>query len=103
MLLEAFRWLAAICFGDVMVAARSVRAMVPRQVLGENANLAVQSRGGSMQFFVAFFAAALQFPEDIVPPDLVLEGEVFEVGESIDRRLRSDPVDVGFDKAVPFH
>jgi hypothetical protein len=34
--------------------------------------------------------------------DLVLEGEAFDVGESIDRRLHGDPFDVGFNKVVLF-
>jgi hypothetical protein len=32
----------------------------------------------------------------------VLEGEAFDVGESIDRRLHGDPFDVGFNKVVLF-
>ena len=55
------------------------------------------------QLLVAFSAPALQFPDGSLAADLVLEGEVFDVNESIDRRLRSDPVDIGFDKAVLPH
>ena len=102
-LLEAFLRLAAICFGDVTVAARSVRAMVPPAGPGREHEPCRSVVGRLHQSLVAFLAPAFQFPDDSLPPDLVLEGEDFEVGESIDRHLHSDPVDVGFDKAVLFH
>jgi hypothetical protein len=70
-------------------------------VLGESASRSVAGR--LHQLLVAFLAPAFQFPDGSLPLDLVLEGKVFEVGESIDRRLHSDPVDVGFDKAVLFY
>ena len=102
-LLEAFLRLAAICFGDVTVAARSVRAMVRPAGPGREREPCRSVAGRLHQLLVAFFAPAFQFSDDSLPPDLVLEGEVFEVGESIDRRLHSDTENVGFDKAVLFH
>jgi hypothetical protein len=53
-LLKAFLRLAAICFGDVTVAARSVRAMVPPAGPGKSTNLAVQSRVGFINCLLRF-------------------------------------------------
>jgi hypothetical protein len=83
-LLEAFLRLAAICFGDVMVAALSVGAMVPPAGPGRERGPCRSAAGRLHQLLVAFFAPAFQFPDGSLPPDLVLEGEVFDVGESID-------------------
>jgi hypothetical protein len=52
---------------------------------------------------LAFFSLAFQFSEASPPPYLVFESEVFDVGETIGRRLHSEPVDIGFNKAVLFH
>src|SRR6516225_8466661 len=78
-LLVAFLRLAAICFGDVIVAARSVREMVPPAAPWRERGSCRSVAGRPHQLLVAFFAPAFQFADDSLPPDLVLEGEVFEI------------------------
>jgi hypothetical protein len=91
--------LAATCFSDVTVAARSVfpagrwREREPCWSVAGWPYAIPRS---------VFFAPAFQYPEDSLAQDLVLESEAFDVGESIDRRLHGDPFDVGFSKVVLF-
>jgi hypothetical protein len=61
-----------------------------------------RSAGRLYALGIAVFAPAVQIPDVSLSPDFVLDGEVFEVGEGLDRRLDDDPVDVGFGKTVVF-
>jgi hypothetical protein len=55
-----------------------------------------------MKAALALLAQKHRLSGDQIVDIPMLEGEAFDVGESIDRRLLGDPFDVGFNKVVLF-